>query len=465
MKIHSLYKSVTLLTFLAIAFSCIEDNEYGIPPIDTTADPTEGLTPNITIAQAKALFSGDNTEFISNLLMEGYVVSSDASGNFYKELYIQDHPSNPTAGVRIIIDKTSLYQTYPIGRRIIVKLQGLFIGEGDGNVLTIGKEVNGSLSAISAASVDTYIIRSATIAAIEGKTIHFSDITEQHLGLFITVPGTQFTKTEVGLPFVDPHETFDTQRTLESCEEEASFILETNAFAHFKQIPLPGASGVISGIVSRNFSASSLVLVLNEASDWVNEGARCDPPVIDCGIAPATGPNNLLTENFESQTLGNPVSGGGWTNFIEAGTRNWTAYTSGGANPSLGISARIGSNMSGDPSSIAWLISPAINMDAQAGEVVTFKTSNNFADGSQLKVLISTNWNGDPATITSATWAELAVAIIVPDTQPFGDWIDSGNIDLSCATGTAYIAFTYIGRGDASEDGTYELDEIQITSQ
>ena len=34
--------------------------------------------------------------------VEGYVVSSDATGNFYKKLIIQDKAENPTAGIEIV---------------------------------------------------------------------------------------------------------------------------------------------------------------------------------------------------------------------------------------------------------------------------------------------------------------------------------------------------------------------------
>ena len=45
--------------------------------------------------------------------VEGYVVSSDATGNFYKKLIIQDKSESPTAGIEIVLNKTSLSETYP----------------------------------------------------------------------------------------------------------------------------------------------------------------------------------------------------------------------------------------------------------------------------------------------------------------------------------------------------------------
>ena len=121
--------------------------------------------------------------------------------------------------------------------------------------------------------------------------------------------------------------------------------------------------------------------------------------------------------------------------------------------------------MSGDAVSIAWLITPVFDFDTQNGETLHFKTSNSFADGSTLDLLFSSDWDGTEETIALATWDVLPAAVIVEDDNFFGDWIDSGIVDLSCISGTGYIAFRYTGSGDTDFDGTYELDEIQIMAQ
>ena len=176
----------------------------------------------------------------------------------------------------------------------------------------------------------------------------------------------------------------------------------------------------------------------------------------------APGELVVFQDYFETQGIGSPISGNGWANYIEAGTQTWEAYFADGANASLGISARIGSFNSGDESSIGWLITPEINFDAQEGETLGFKTSNSFANGSELQVLYSANWDGTPEGIPLADWSEISAAIIVSDATFFGDWIYSGNVALSCVEGKGHIAWRYTGSGDTGFDGTYELDEIEI---
>ncbi|WP_299214361.1 DUF5689 domain-containing protein [uncultured Dokdonia sp.] len=200
---------------------------------------------------------------------------------------------------------------------------------------------------------------------------------------------------------------------------------------------------------------------INSADDGGNNGGGS----VDCGTASSAGATVLFEDFFETQSNNQPISGNGWTNFQEAGTQEWSAFSSTGQNPSLGISARVGSFMSGDASTISWLVTPEIDLDAQDGETLQFMTSNSFADGSTLELLFSSDWDGVPANIPTATWEAIPAGIIVSDSDDFAAWFDSGIVDLSCIDGSGYIAFKYVGSGDANSDGTYELDEIQINAQ
>jgi len=92
-------------------------------------------------------------------------------------------------------------------------------------------------------------------------------------------------------------------------------------------------------------------------------------------------------------------------------------------------------------------------------------TSNSFSDESDLELLFSSDWDGVPENISSATWDILPAAFIVQDDDFFVDWFPSGNVSLDCITGLGYIGFRYIGN-DVDDDfnGTYEMDEFQIQS-
>ena len=154
-----LFNKISLLTFISIlTFSCIEDDDYSVPQsvgleenqnlTQLLSEIEDGYADLMTISELKNLFvNGEVNEIESNLVVKGYVSSSDYSGNFYKEFYMQDEVENPTAGVKVAINQVDSYNQFNIGREVYIKLQGLTIGEtnsGDGVVaIGGGGNVNG----------------------------------------------------------------------------------------------------------------------------------------------------------------------------------------------------------------------------------------------------------------------------------------------------------------------------------
>lgn len=96
-------------------------------------DPVAEHTPNMTIAEFKAKHWQDNTNYIDtvteNEVIHGWVTSSDEAGNIYKTLYIADESGE---GLAISVNKTALYQDFPIGQEIVLPMQGYFVGKYNG---------------------------------------------------------------------------------------------------------------------------------------------------------------------------------------------------------------------------------------------------------------------------------------------------------------------------------------------
>jgi len=125
MKRINFYLSMLLL--LGIATGCNDD--FDQPPMVV---PTAEHTANMTIADFKAKYWQDATNYIDTVKEEiyisGYVSSSDASGNIYKSLYIQDE----TGGLAISINGTSLNSTYRLGQQLVISAKDLFVGKYNG---------------------------------------------------------------------------------------------------------------------------------------------------------------------------------------------------------------------------------------------------------------------------------------------------------------------------------------------
>jgi hypothetical protein len=478
MKTIKIYKLVAFFFAITLVLSCVKDDDYDVPSTDPVAPIIDG-----TVITIDALFNlllqeqaNDPLAALSftesNLYISGYVISNDEAGNFFEELILQDTPENPIRGVRVLLDVNPLFTTYEFGRKVFVKLDGLTVGIANDGILTLGTLQSGNvIDKIAESLMDQVIVRDVELAEIIPLEMEILDFSADKTNLYIRLSNAQFNQEEVlgenHKTFAgDPDDQFDGVRILESCNSSFSTLLSTSTYSDFKAILLPQGRGAIDGILTRDYYDEFFNIVVNTPETvYFDNSDRCDPVALDCGLAETIGSNVVFSEFFESQEDGESVTGDGWTNYIQEGSRDFEAYfDDGSGNPSLGISVSIGSYNSDDDSTIAWLIMPEIDFDAQDGETINFKTSNSFSDGSVLELLFSSDWDGNPDTIATSAWDSLPAAYIVQDDDFYGDWYPSGNVSLDCINGKGYIGFKYTGSGEEDFDGTYELDEIIVNS-
>jgi hypothetical protein len=458
---------IIILAFISsISFtSCVEDGDFTVPEAlgsEENANLKTLLASGAemkTIKQVKDLFiSGQATQITQNFVVKGYVSSSDRTGNFYKEFFLQDDPTNPTTALKVVLELADAYNKYNFGREVYINLKDLYIGEtrsGDG-VIAIGGDLDGSdVENLSVNQIETNLLRSENTETLAPLKLTLSQISSKHVGIYVQIDNAQFPENIAGkTTYFDKTETFDTKRDIESCEGfgYVTFPLETSAFADFKFSNLPSGGGSIKAVVSKTFDGSQVVLALNDVEDVNMDGARCTP--LDINQFPS-----IFSEDFENTSGSINITD--WTNYSEAGTELWESYFD---SNSSSRAARVGSFRSNNASTISWLITKGINLDNTTQEFLSFETSNSFSDGSDLELLISTDWDGTTAGVTSATWQSLP-GKIVDDSENFRNFVSSGYVDLSAFSGTAYIAFKYTGSGDAAFDGTFEVDNLAINAQ
>ena len=138
MKTIKFLKLIVVLMASVAITSCVQDDDYSVP-VSLGLEENEkieellssGSVP-MTVAEVKALYT-ENGDFIepetTNIYVKGYVSSSDRTGNFFKEFYIQDSPNNPTDGLKVILNQVDSYNKYNLGREVYINLNGLYIGE------------------------------------------------------------------------------------------------------------------------------------------------------------------------------------------------------------------------------------------------------------------------------------------------------------------------------------------------
>ncbi len=449
--------------------SCTTDDDFAIPELAITREiHMETNTDLDALLGAFYQSKKDLVTFDQDLVIEAFVVSSDEAGNFYKVLVVQDKPENPTAGIAVQINQVSYFESFDFGRKIYLKLKGLSMSEKNG-VVALGLANGKQIDQIPRARIQDHIIRTAETSGIIPLKVKAAEFHDRLENLYVQLRDVQFSRfhTDLDNPFTyasEDNDEYDGERLVESCVGDFPFILSTSTYADFKAFRLPQTSGKINGILTRDYYDKFFTVYLNGPADVVfDDEARCDPKSLDCGLASKEGRKILFSEEFTG-TNNKPVSGNGWTNYIQEGSRGWEVFTATGTNASLGKSARVRPSGSGDHLTISWLITPQIAFDAHSGAVFNFKTSTSFANNSIMEVLFSNDWDGTVENLHRANWKNLTAAYIARKTDFFGDWISSGHVDLSCAEGAGFVAFRYTGNDTPHYNGIYELDDIYITA-
>lgn len=144
-KLKALYVGMAMTAAAASLSSCQADMDA-----PALVEPKATMEANTTISDFKTAFA-DQTVLCpmkdeatqTPYIIKGRVISSDATGNIYKSIVIQDE----TAALALSINQGSTYTDYRLGQEVVLNATGLYIGYYNG-LQQIGwlDEYNGSPS-------------------------------------------------------------------------------------------------------------------------------------------------------------------------------------------------------------------------------------------------------------------------------------------------------------------------------
>ncbi|MDN3491397.1 DUF5689 domain-containing protein [Winogradskyella bathintestinalis] len=463
--IKSLKLMLVLIASVAIT-SCVQDDDYTVPNSlgeeeNRALEQLLATGNEVSFATVKALYQ--EGEFIepvnANDYVKGYVTSSDRTGNFFKEFFIQDSPSNPTSGLKIILNQVDVYNQFNIGREVYISLENLFIGEervGNG-VTTIGggietDQFGTTVTSLNEIQIRQKVLRSSVTETITPLNIGLTAISGDHVGLLVKVENVEFADDEIGLNYFDPTETFDTKRTLQDCSgfTYPEFILETSSFSNFKNEKLPTGNGSITAVVSKTFDGANLILALNSIEDVDMKNSRCTLLNIDDFEV-------VFEEGFSSGQ-------GNWEVTNTVGTRDWSAGSFNGEGYMRGSAFAGGDDID---DMVSWLISPSIDFDAQDNERLLLQIADGFNNGQPIKAYYSNDYTSG-SNPDDSTWTEIGASEIaaLPENTGFFDnnYQETGLINISMITGNAVLAFVY-DSNEATISSTIDLSNVQILAQ
>ena len=308
------YFSIIRFFILASVFiltGCVHDDKYDAPDLSGNC---QDLKATITLEAAKSL--AQNTTITTDAVIEGYVSSTDQSGNIYKTIYIQDDPTNPTQGFVLSVDAVSTYSSYPQGAKVYIKLKGLAMGTY-GGVKQLGYMDNGTFGRIPEKMVPTSILKSCSAkATITPKVMTLADMktaNDQYIGCLVKVQNAEFDAKVLCSTFAPDGYTVDRQINQKIGTTTTSRIVRNSGFASFANQKLPSGNGNFIGILSKYNSTYQLYINnVTDLSDMKNypriDGIAADPCTLDTTATAktvaevkqlyTTGNLNQITGNF-----------------------------------------------------------------------------------------------------------------------------------------------------------------------
>ncbi|MGI9652376.1 DUF5689 domain-containing protein [Chryseobacterium sp. RLHN22] len=269
-KYNSILKYIFVMFAALIITGCVHDDKYDEPNLDgyQCAD----LTATMTLTQLRAKYTTATYVFPddSNDIVEGYVSSTDETGNIYKTIYIQDKPENPTQGFVISVDAVSTYTKYPQGSKIYIKLAGLALGTYGGVVQLGVKDAAGSTTSVARIPeklVPARIFRSCSIREniIPKKmtSLQMVSANDQYIGCLIQMDNAEFDSRILCTNFAPNGVTVD--RIIRDNTTATTRVVRNSGYASFANQILPSGNGKFVGIYSK-FN-STYQMYINKVTD------------------------------------------------------------------------------------------------------------------------------------------------------------------------------------------------------
>jgi hypothetical protein len=255
-------KILIFSVFLTFLFAGCVKEEF-----DTVPDYVVDYEANTTIEELKALYNGAALMIDTNLIIKGIVTADDSTGNFYKEIYIQDE----TGAINVRLDQSDLYTKFPIGRLVYIKCQDLYIGPYQGT-MQIGWGT--ALDRIPSKYMNDNNVPDISVGGvpIEPKLVTLGAISDDDLGKLIKLENVQFIQADLIKTFANGTAHIDQNTTIEDCDGN-TILVRTSGYATFANDTVPQGNGSAIAILSKYNSDYQLKIRSTKELDM--NGTRC----------------------------------------------------------------------------------------------------------------------------------------------------------------------------------------------
>ena len=263
----TIFISSIAIVVLFFSAACLKQTAYAQP---VSGNDTDSL---ISIKALRKLHAMGNFEPITkSMALEATIVANDEHDNLYKSISIQDS----SGGILLNLDGSSLYQTYPVGTTIRVRLQNLFLTDYRRMLQLVGSVDTSSgqllTTGIPAPLFSKYIKVVKENTNIVPMLVSFKNLADSLQGRLIKISNVEFSAADTNSTFADKKNKIGASRSLKFCSG-GTIYLRTSGYADFAGISLPKNNGDIVGIYSvYNYEKQ---LLLRDTSDILFRSKRC----------------------------------------------------------------------------------------------------------------------------------------------------------------------------------------------
>lgn len=434
--------------------SCVKDDDYSTPKLNDCTETTLVKNREVSdiifgsvVSQHQDIVAGTSD------VIEAYAVSSDIAGNFYKSISFQT--LDGSQAFAIPVDAASTFINYEPGRKVLIKMDGLYTDNPNSTSGTQGKRIGGLYGNSSGgAEVGRLTLPQFTTSVQPSCTVVNEDVLVQHITIaqaiannnylnkLIEFDNVQFDANAITSTYYNSLNDLGGATNYNLIDLQGNAItFRTSAYSNFAAKAVATGSGKVRGVLTKY--GTGFQFMVRTESDIKLTNPRFIP---------------LLNETFTSGI-------GNWTAFSVAGAQTWT-YSSTFGYPGLSSSGGM-MKISGFVSPTYyvnedWLISPLQDLSNLTTASLSFENAYKFT-GNPIEVMVSNNYSGTGSPVASGvTWTTLTGATLSTGNYVYAN---SGALSLASFIGAGnnniHVAFRYTSTNTTGS--TWEIDNVKIT--
>ena len=270
--------AIALLTAFAIT-SCVKDDDYDIPDPNGKKPLPDYSGQVVSFANVLTKVTASVATYTADEAIEGYVISSDEGGNFYKKIYIQNADKNQ--GLSVAIDKSGLYTEFPVGAKVQLRLKDLTT-QLNNSAIEVGhgtytaKSGRVSVGTMAEAIYKKHLFDTGerkTVAELAKVSNSIQEVsTDAHVDQLITLKGVHFPTDAVGKTLYDKSNALGGATNYKLTDANGkTIIFRTSSYAKFKDEKVPAGEVEVTGVLTK-FNKDYQFMISNYADLVVKGG-------------------------------------------------------------------------------------------------------------------------------------------------------------------------------------------------